>query len=196
MAMSGRVIGAGLVACMATSALANPLTDLLKHGGGACFARVYDQAHLNKHPDQETLEVRLSLRKDPGASGAIIRLMLKGKRRTDYIVGGCDWAEKANLDINDQPINEAFKGPSGLNCYALTSEDGSSAEEGGDFPIDLKDGKTILLYVPDLIATWASSDRSQPANFMAFGTEDQIFKLAKTDLATCQKIEQDFPWLL
>ena len=109
--------------------------------GGACFDRVYDKAHLDKHPGQQTTAIRLSLQRDEDGSDAIIRVALSDRKRTNYIVGGCNWAAKANLDINDKPLIEAFKGPSGLNCYAMTSEDGSSAEEGGDFPIDLKDGR-------------------------------------------------------
>ena len=42
--------------------------------------------------------------------------MIKQKSSTSYIVGGCNWTAKANLDIDDHPLIAAFKGPSGLNC--------------------------------------------------------------------------------
>ena len=122
--------------------------------------------------------------------------MIRQKSSTSYIVGGCSWAARANLDINDKPLIAAFKGPSGLNCYAMTSEDGSSAEEGGDFPIDLKDGKLIFLYLPDGIAAWSSFDRSNAAEFIELGSEDQVFKLGKSDAGLCREIEQKLPWLL
>ena len=55
----------------------------MKQGnGGACYSRVYDKAHLDKHPGQQTTEVRLSLEEDQEAGGAIIRLMIKQKKRT------------------------------------------------------------------------------------------------------------------
>jgi hypothetical protein len=191
------VVAAALVTGIAGAALADPLSDLLKQGkGGVCYSRVYDKAHLDKHPGQQTTEVRLSLRGDPDRDGAIIRIMIKQKKRTDYVVGGCAWTAKANLDIADQPLIEAFKGPSGLNCYALTSEDGSSAEEGGDFPIDLKSGNPILLYLPDSLAAWSSFDRSEMAGFPEFGSEDQVFRLDKSSAALCREIEQKLPWLL
>src|SRR3954454_10052406 len=132
------LMSAVVLAALSSTALADPLSELLKKGGGACFDRVYDKAHLDKHPGQKTTAIRLSLQSDDG-NGAVIRVMLKQKSSTDYIVGGCNWTATANLDINNKPLIDAFKGPSGLNCYAMTSEDGASAEEGGDFLIDLKD---------------------------------------------------------
>ena len=100
------------------------------------------------------------------------------------------------MDINDKPLIEAFKGPSGLNCYALTSEDGSSAEEGGDFPIDLKNGSSILLYLPDGIAAWPSVDRSSSAPFIELGKEDRAFKLDIADQGLCREMDGKLPWLL
>jgi hypothetical protein len=185
-----------LLAALSGTALADPLSELLKKGGGgACFDRVYDKAHLDKHPAQKTTAIRLSLQSDEDGP-AIIRLMIRQKSSTNYIVGGCSWTANANLDINDQPLIEAFKGPSGLDCYALTSDDGSSAEEGGDFPIDLKDGKSILLYLPEGIAAWSSFDRSNAAEFIELGSEDQVFKLGKSDAGLCREMEQKLPWLL
>ena len=196
MKISALLTSAILLAALSSTALADPLTELLKKGGGsACFDRVYDKAHLDKHPGQKTNAIRLSLQSDED-DRAIIRVMIKQKTGTSYIVGGCSWTAKANLDINDQPLIEAFKGPSGLNCYALTSEDGSSAEEGGDFPIDLKDGKSIFLYLPDGIAAWSSFDRSDAAEFIELGSEDQVFKPAKSDAGLCREMEQKLPWLL
>ena len=188
---------AALLACLSATAFADPLADLLKQGnGGACFNRAYDKAHLDKHPGQQATAVRLSLQRDEDGSDAIIRIALTDGKRTNYIVGGCNWAAKANLDINDKPLIAAFKGPAGLNCYAMTSEDGSSAEEGGDFPIDLKDGRSILLYLPDYIAAWPSLDRSKSAGFIELGKEDQVFRLDATDTASCREMNNKLPWLL
>src|SRR5262249_43835119 len=130
-ASPGMLVTATIAAMAAAgTALADPLGDLLLQGkGGVCYTRTYDQAHLDKHPGQKTTEMRLSLRKESD-EGAVIRVMLKEKAKTSYIVGGCNWVAKANLDIEDKPIIAAFKGPSGLNCWSLTSADGSSAEEG------------------------------------------------------------------
>ncbi|MEI5679880.1 MULTISPECIES: hypothetical protein [unclassified Mesorhizobium] len=175
-------------------ASADPLSDLLAEGkGGACYERVYDKAHLAKHPKQATQAVLLSLREFSDGNGAIIRIRISGKGATHYIIGGCDWQERANLDIQDKPLIEAFKGPSGLDCHAMTSADGSSAEEGGDFPVDLRDGKAIMLYFPDSLAAWRSYDRRQPAEFRDFSSEDRVFRLDKVKADLCSEMDEKLP---
>ncbi|NGN43181.1 hypothetical protein G6N74_19095 [Mesorhizobium sp. CGMCC 1.15528] len=179
---------------LALPASADPLSDLLARGkGGACYERVYDKAHLAQHPKQATQAVLLSLREFSDGNNAIIRIRVSGKGGTHYIVGGCDWQEHANLDIQDKPLIEAFRGPSGLDCHAMTSADGSSAEEGGDFPIDLRDGKAILLYFPDSLAAWHSYDRRQPAEFRDFSTEDRVFRLDKVKAGLCSEMDKKLP---
>lgn len=173
---------------------ADPLSDLLAKGkGGACYERVYDKAHLAQHPKQATQAVLLSLREFSDGNGAIIRIRISSKSGTHYIVGGCDWQERANLDIQDKPLIEAFRVPSGLDCHAMTSADGSSAEEGGDFPVDLRDGKAIMLYFPDSLAGWRSYDRSQPAEFRDFSSEDRVFRLDKVKAGLCSDMDARLP---
>jgi hypothetical protein len=185
------------LASVAGTAIANPLSDLLEKGGGSiCYTRLYDSAHLDKHPGQKTTEVRMSLLDEDDNNGAIIRIMLKLAAKPNYIAGGCSWTAKANLDISNKPIIEAFKGPSGLNCWALTTEDGSSAEEGGDFFIDLKDGKSIYLYLPEYIASWPSFDRSDYAEFLQLGSEDVVFRLDQSAAKPCSEMVDRLPWLL
>jgi hypothetical protein len=196
--MNGRLAtSAVLLATTTAAALADPLSDLLQKGGGpACYTRVYDKAHLDKHPEQTTTEISLSLVDEHNRGGAVVRVMLKTGETISYIAGTCDWAANANLDVNGDPIIEAFKGPSGLDCWALTSADGSSAEEGGNFFVDLKDGKTINLYLPEYIAAWPSFDRSDNAGFLQLGTEDQVFRLDWAKVAPCQEMVEKLPWLL
>jgi len=50
--------------------------------------------------------------------------------------------------------------------------------------------------VPDSLAAWASFDRSEMAGFPEFGSEDQVFRLDKSNAALCREIEQKLPWLL
>lgn len=193
----GLAISAIVIASTAGAALADPLSDLLDKGGGAvCYTRIYDPAHLDKHPAQKTTEVRLSFVRESDDDGAVIRILLKLGAKSNYINGGCSWTAHANLDITGKPIIEAFKGPAGLNCWALTSADGSSAEEGGDFFVDLKDGKSITLYLPEYIAAWPSFDRSDDADFLQLGEEDRIFRLDRAAAAPCREMVQKLPWLL
>jgi len=184
-----------LAACFAHAALADPLSELVAKGP-VCYTRTYDKAHLDKHPLQTVTEVRLSLVVADDRDGAIIRVLVRTRESPNYIVGGCNWVAKANLDISGKPIIEAFKGPSGLNCWALTTADGSSAEEGGDFPVDLKDGKSIYLYLPNFMAAWTSFDRTDAAEWLETGADDEVFRLDRTDAGPCREMVDKLPWLL
>ncbi len=191
-----RGLGAALALAASThAALADPLETLLAKGNGAaCFERVYDPAHLAKHPKQETREMLLSLRMegaDPYA--ATLRIRIRQKSETLYILGECAFAEKANLDIMGEKLIQAFKGPSGLDCHAYASRDLGSAEEGGDFPIDLRDGAAVVVYFPDSLAAWSSPDGPVEADFPEFGTEDQVFRLNRTTTASCRELVRQLP---
>ena len=78
----------GLLAglCCLSPASADPLGDLLSSaGGGVCFARSYDAAHLARDPKQDTRRAQLSLVKDSKFGGATMRIALEGKARTAVI---------------------------------------------------------------------------------------------------------------
>ncbi|MGB5903766.1 MAG: hypothetical protein WBF99_06215 [Xanthobacteraceae bacterium] len=171
-------------------ASANPLGDLLSSaGGGVCFARSYDAAHLARDPKQDTRKALLSLIKDSKFDGATMRITLEGKARTSVIVGECGWTARANLDVQGKPLLDTFKGGPGLDCHAYTSIDGMSAEEGGDFVIDMRDDRTMVMYLPDSIATWSTIERRGRAKWAAFGKSDRVFKLERADRDLCKQMD-------
>lgn len=169
---------------------ADPLDDLLSSaGGGVCFTRSYDTAHLARDPKQDTRRVLLSLVKDTRFGGATMRIALEGKVRTSVIVGECSWKARANLDVQDKPLLDTFKGGPGLNCHAYASIDGMSAEEGGDFVIDIRDGRTVMMHLPDSIAAWPAIQRRGAAKWTAFGKSDRVFKLERADRNLCKQMD-------
>ncbi|WP_442580659.1 hypothetical protein ACSBOB_01270 [Mesorhizobium sp. ASY16-5R] len=175
--------------------LADPLSDLLAKGNGsACFERVYDEAHLAKNPRQLTRSALLSLKAFPESDGAVVRIRFQRRDGVLYIVGGCEWTAKANLDIEGRKLIDAFKGPSGLDCHAMTSADGNSAEEGGDFPVDLRDGAAMTVYMPESLAAWRSIARSGPADWIDFGKDDNAFRVNRTDTGSCAELADKLPW--
>lgn len=177
--------------CCLSSASANPLGDLLSStGGGVCFARSYDAAHLARDPKQDTRKALLSLVKDTKFDGATMRIALEGKARTSVIVGECGWTARANLDVRDKPLLDTFKGGPGLDCHAYTSIDGMSAEEGGDFVIDMRDDRTVVMHLPDSIAAWPAVARRGRAKWAAFGKSDRVFKLERADRALCKQMDE------
>lgn len=175
--------------CCASPASADPLGDLLLSTGGACFARSYDAAHLARNPGQDTRKVLLSLVKDSKSDAATLRLTLEGKARSSVIVGECGWKARANLDVQDKPLLGTFKGGPGLDCHVYTSIDGMSAEEGGDFVIDLRDDHTLVMHVPDSVAAWPAIARRGRAKWVTFGKDDRVFKLDRVDQAACKQID-------
>lgn len=174
--------------CCVSPASADPLGDLLLSTGGACFARSYDAAHLARNPRQDTRKVLLSLAKDSKSDAATLRLTLEGKARTSVIVGECGWKARANLDVQDKPLLDTFKGGPGLDCHVYTSIDGMSAEEGGDFVIDLRDEHTMAMHLPDSIAAWPAIARRGRAKWATFGKDDRVFKLDRVDQVACKQI--------
>jgi hypothetical protein len=189
----------GALACLAfftlsSSVLADPLSDLMpvKAGVSACFARDYEEVHLKKHPAQKTQSVLLSLKYEDEHPFPSVRIMLrqKGHEQPFYVVGGCAWNEHANRDIKDRRMLPAFKKEAGLDCSAITGL--SSAEEGGDFPIDLPgDGRTLGLYLFDGIAAWSGTDQTHDASQMGLGKDDLIFHFERTDPNACKTMEQE-----
>lgn len=175
---------------MPLARIGQPLGDLLSSaGGGVCFARGYDAAHLARDPKQDTRKALLSLIKDSKFDGATMRITLEGKARTSVIVGECGWTARANLDVQNKPLLDTFKGGPGLDCHAYTSIDGMSAEEGGDFVIDMRDDRTMVMHLPDSIATWSTIERRGRAKWAAFGKSDRVFKLERADRDLCKQMD-------
>lgn len=183
------LVGALLAA--ANAAGADPLSDLLAQGGGeACYDRVYDAAHLTRIPGQDTRTARLSLVGDEGFGEATIRIVLEGRQRTSIIVGECNWRERANLDTLDRPLLDTFKGRSGLDCHAHASISLMSAEEGGDFVVDLRDGRSVMLHLPDSIAAWPTFQRRDEAGWAEFGVDDRVFRLDRAASRLCRGMNE------
>src|SRR5690606_32793740 len=104
---------AGMAATLVAigSAAADPLSTLISSaGGGVCFERVYHQAHLNRITGQDTQKVLLSLTSDTTIGSATMRIVLDGKKRTSVIAGECSWKARANLDVQDKPLLDSFRG--------------------------------------------------------------------------------------
>lgn len=176
--------------CCLSTASADPLGDLLSSaGGGVCFARSYDAAHLARVPKQDTRKALLSLIKDTRFDGATMRIALEGKARTSVVVGECSWKARANLDVQNKPLLDTFNGGPGLDCHAYASIDGMSAEEGGDFVIEIRDDRTVVMHLPDSIAAWPAIARRGHAKWAAFGKSDRVFKLERADRALCKQMD-------
>ena len=177
------------------AALANPLEALLSSGGdGVCFDRVYDAAHLQRVPGQETRTVRASLvRDDTIRDGATARIVLEGEVRLSIVVATCQWKAQANRNSQGRPLVDTFKGKGGLDCTALAAIEPAGDQDGGGFVIDLRDGKSMLLHLPDHLAVWPTFQRRNEAGWEEFGTDDRVFRLDRVERGLCHGMEEALP---
>jgi len=191
--LAGRIV---LIAALGVGARApaqsseDPLARAVpqREGASACFMRSYDGPHLKAHPRQMTQSVMLSLRYEHGYHTVRIALQQKNKPAPFYVVGGCGWSETANRGVDDKPLVKEFKATSGLDCHAYAGL--NSDQEGGDFPIDFAAGGTALtLYLVDQTSAWSGPDQKKKTIGLRLGQEDLIFRLDRTDAATCRSME-------
>lgn len=178
----------------AGAAGANPLLDLLEANNGLiCYDRVYDAAHLARNPNQKTRSIRLSLTDYAAIDGASIRISINGSNGTRHIVGECGWSEEPNLDSMGEPYLASYKAGPGLVCHAAASTDGASAEEGGDFLVELRAGKNAVLHIPGEIAAWPSYETEPEATFFRFGVDDRVFRIDRTGGEACLEMNRLLP---
>jgi hypothetical protein len=174
-----------VAAPLAAQAEKDPLRDLLKSdGGGLCYRRDYDAAHLRRHPRQATQSVVLSFRKDA------MRVALRQKGRDYYIIGSCSYSDRAGLDTSGKPLIKAFKGPGGYDCIVMIEP--GSAEEGGYVLIDLAGGDagTLSLHTDDSAKARRRLSMKDTVIDLKFGTDDREFRLARTDDAACRAMDK------
>lgn len=175
-------------------AASNPLSELMpaKAGVSACFGRDYDAAHLKTHPAQKTQSVLLSFKYGDGKNFPSVRVMVrqKGRERPFYIVGSCSWEEHVNRDVKGKRFDASFRKEAGVDCDAISAL--SSAEESGDFLIDLApDGRAVVLFLFDNIAAWSGTDQTHDSIALALDTEDLIFRLELTHSNAYRAMEQE-----
>lgn len=188
------LLALGLLGLAATTAAADPLTDMLAASQGfACYDRVYDAAHLAKNPGQRTRTIRLLLTDDPAIGGATMRVSIRGKDGERHIVAECEWSRAPHLDALGKPYIDTYKAGAGLACHAAASSDGASAEEGGDFVAELRSADRVVLHLPDGIAAWPTYDTRLEAIFFDFGVDDRVFRVDRTAGRLCAEMAERLP---
>jgi hypothetical protein len=190
--LKAAIVAAALSASSGAFGADDPLAKLIgaKAGNSACFSRTYDAAHLKRHPAQATTSVLLSLKYDVEEEPTVrIALAPKGKP-VRYVVGQCHWSEEVNRDVAGKRLIKAFTKDAGFQCMAIMARD--SAEEGGDFPLDLQpDGASLLLYFDDTVGAFSGTDTRRRATRIKLGTDDRIFRLNRADGGRCLSMERD-----
>jgi hypothetical protein len=179
------------LASLAGPAIASPLSDALKAGGGTlCFARSYDAAWLKAHPGQTVRQVRFAVVENKDWN--TLRMSLSGAGRPIYMFGECSWyAGDLNRGVQDDVLDPTFKATTGVGCHLYTDVTLGSAEEGGDFPVQWGDG-FVQVHLPDVVAAWRSYDVSRTATWPKLKRADRIIRLNRAPASECRDLVTGF----
>ena len=195
------VVAASLLALAASpAAAANPLDDLIEPADGkmACFARVYDAAHLKKHPRQKTVSMTVWLSYEPlgpdipgvGLNNAVA-IVQRGDPAALFSEGGCEFSEKANRDTSNQRLISRFPKDTGVVCLQSARPDvflAVSAEEGGSLIFDRgKDRDTLMVYLDDSMLMVKRANRDAQID-VKFGSDDRVFMLRRAPMKDCDVV--------
>ena len=123
---------------------------------------------------------------------ATLRLKIEGKGAPLYSLGECEWMEEGlNRGGQDNVLMPGFKPTKGVSCHLYVDASLGSAEEGGDYPIDWRDGRTIELHLDESLASWRSTDvAGRDARFAPLGKGDRVFRLNRAPAAACARAGQ------
>jgi hypothetical protein len=187
-------VAAALGLVLASGASADPFSDLTKHGSDACFRRVYDGAHLRRIPRQQVTSMTLWIKGGPPGStrsGNVgLALTRRGDQQPLFLSGDCGWG---NFKSPPEWM-PSFKKRSGAGCVTLAVPDVfpnvSSAEEGGAIILDPAPNGSIMLVHLDDSQVMVKRARRGDAIPVKLGSEDRVFRLARTDLPSCDLVKE------
>ena len=176
----------GLVlALAATPAVADPFTDLLAaNGGELCYQGAFHG------PDRKVREAVLSFHPEElwGREATVMRLMLRRDDGVWYVFGGCGWADKdVNRGVNGRVLQPEYPLDHGIGCHASAGAD----EEGGDFPIELRDPETLVVYPGEGLAARSGFQDDLRSEFAELSGPDLILPVTKTDPAACRELVEN-----
>jgi hypothetical protein len=144
-------------------------------GNYACFARVYDAAHLKAHPHQNVRDMALLVRVDSkNPTYLALTLGLHLRKRDEFRMTGDDCSA----------VGEGTESPATVRCSAPC--------EGGSVGIKLKDDGSALLDFPDNGSIWIESEPGNPVvKPSGLGGDDRLFRLDRAAGAACMKLASD-----
>jgi hypothetical protein len=166
---------------------ASPLPRHLPLGQEACFGRVYDAAHLKKHPKQRVTAFHLFRDFTPDTNK---ETPAETREEMEDIDGDGGIRVTAYVRFRDRP-GLFFNG---LHCSM--SADGSKVScgidcDGGGF--FLKDaGKSLLLENRGFVVVGgcgASEDEEENSDIVQPGADDKVFRLDPLPVAQCRALE-------
>lgn len=139
----------------------------------ACYTRHYDDAHLAGHPKQNVTDMKLLVDRPMVDDGSepwytlVLGVNFRGLDRPFGVSGGCSGGDgKTLLDC-------------GIDC------------DGGQISVRLRDANSVLVDIPYGASTWDAESGDSPPEGAAFGADDKLFRLDRTDASQCESIAYD-----
>ncbi|MCX7313292.1 MAG: hypothetical protein WCG92_09170 [Hyphomicrobiales bacterium] len=189
---------AAILAASPASA-ATPLDDLIKPElkSSACFARVYDAAHLRAHSKQKTAVITVWMKYEDAGGAMALSVALAVTQRGDpaalFSQGGCDYQKAGNRDTSNKVLIKSYPKAAGFVCTQSAQPDvfeAVSAEEGGALILDRgKDRDTLMVYLDDSLTMVKRANRGAPLD-IKFGADDRVFLLRRTAPRDCAAVEE------
>ena len=139
----------------------------------ACFTRHYDAKHLSQHAEQNVTDMTLLVdsANDPDYGRGYnlsIGVNFRGVPEQFLVAGSCGVDEAGNKLLG-----------CAIDC------------DGGQIDVKLRDADSIQVDIPYGARTWDPESEDEPPAEAAFGPDDTVFWLHRTDLANCQPLEYD-----
>lgn len=165
-----------LSAASATAAGADFTTKLMGRAPGkgktiACFSRVYDEAHLAAHPQQNVRAMVLMVSISPDNPDSL-----------DLRVG-TNFRSRKILFQTEGECSHPEPGSGSAHCAV--------ACDGGSIDVALKDNGSVLLTIPDGAQVWRPGAADNDTERGAFAADDKLFRLDRADLGQCLPLAAD-----
>ncbi|MDO9417488.1 hypothetical protein [Pararhizobium sp.] len=142
----------------------------------ACFIRKYTKAHLASHPQQNVRDMALFVNSRPDEENQrqyqlTMRVGFRTIKQSFDAFGACYMGNDSTKKLH-----------CGIDC------------DGGTINVRLKDEKSILLDIPTSARVSVVDDTDEPDDLpkgAKFGLDDKVFRLDRTDIATCLPLVAD-----
>jgi hypothetical protein len=142
----------------------------------ACFNRVYDDAHLAAHPQQNVRTMTLLVLIDsenPDSYDLRVGVNFRNRKHYFETEGDC---------VKPHPEDEAG-GAVTAHCAV--------ACDGGGIDVALKDNGSVLLTIPNGARMWRPGAEDNDTVHGAFGPDDKLFRVDRAALSECMPLAAD-----
>jgi len=145
----------------------------------ACFVRVYDAAHLARHPLQKVKSMKLLVTGEKSSDlpvlGYSFRLGLNFRNRKGNFdsSGSC-----GSAGITESPAHKTMLG-CGVDC------------DGGGISVEMTPDNKATLVRLDRIRIWQNNKPDDEGLDLSGGADDKIFRLDRANLDLCRSLITD-----